>query len=59
MATIGDLLTSSAGKVYLCDSGEVGKEFVSELQRNGIEVIEKASEEARCDRATGNYALRI
>ena len=59
MVTIGDLLISSKGKVHLCDSGEVGKELVSELQRNGVEVIEKAREEARCDRGTGNHALRI
>lgn len=59
MVTIGDLLISSKGKVHLCDSGEVGKELVSELQRNGVEVIEKAREGARCDRGTGNHALRI
>ena len=59
MVTIGAPLTSSVGKVLLFDSGEVGKEVVSELQRNGVEVIEKAREGARCDRGTGNHALRI
>ena len=59
MVTIGAPLTSSVGKVLLCESGEVGKEVVSELQRNGVEVIEKAREEAQCDRGTGNHALRI
>lgn len=59
MVTIGDLLASSAEKVLPCDSGEVGKEVVSELQRNCVAVIEKAQEEARCDRGTGNHALRI
>ena len=59
MVTIGDLLASSAKKVLLCDSGEVAKEDVLELQRNGVEVIEKAREEARCDWGTGNHALRI
>ena len=59
MVTIGNLLISSKGKVHLCDSGEVGKELVSELQRNGVEVIEKAREGARCDWGTGNHALRI
>ena len=59
MVTIGGLLTSSAGKVLLYDSGEVEKEDLLELQRNGVEVIEKAREEARCNRSTGNHALRI
>ena len=58
MATIGDLLASSAKKVLLCDSGEVAKDVI-ELQRNGVEVIEKARKEARCDWGTENHALRI
>ena len=59
MVTIGNLHISSAVKMLFYDSGEVGKEAVIELQRNAVEVIEKAREEARCDRGTGNHALRI
>ncbi len=55
MVTIGDLLASLAEKVLLYDSGEVEKEDLLELQRNGVGVIEKA----RCDRGTGNHASRI
>lgn len=39
MATLGTPLTSSATKVLLCGSGELGKEVVIELQRLGAEVI--------------------
>lgn len=37
--SIGTPLSSTATKVLLCGSGELGKEFVIELQRLGIEVI--------------------
>lgn len=39
MATIGTPMSSTATKVVLCGSGELGKEFVIELQRYGVEVI--------------------
>ena len=39
MVTIGTPNSSTATKVVLCGSGELGKEFVIELQRYGVEVI--------------------
>lgn len=39
MVTIGTPKSSTAVKVVLCGSGELGKEFVIELQRYGVEVI--------------------
>lgn len=39
MITIGTALTSSATKVMLLGSGELGKEVAIELQRLGVEVI--------------------
>lgn len=39
MATIGTPMSPTATKVVLCGSGELGKEFVIELQRYGIEVV--------------------
>ena len=39
MVTIGTPLSSSATKVLLCGSGELGKEVALELQRFGVEVI--------------------
>lgn len=39
MATIGTPMSPTATKVLLCGSGELGKEFVIELQRYGVEVI--------------------
>ncbi|MGK0184759.1 MAG: phosphoribosylglycinamide formyltransferase 2 [Verrucomicrobiales bacterium] len=39
MPTIGTPFTSTATKVLLCGSGELGKEVVLELQRYGVEVI--------------------
>ena len=39
MTTIGTPLSSSATKVLLCGSGELGKEVVIEFQRLGAEVI--------------------
>ena len=37
--TLGTALTSSATKVLLLGSGELGKELVISLQRLGVEVI--------------------
>ena len=39
MAAIGTPLSSSATKVLMCGSGELGKEVVIEFQRLGVEVI--------------------
>ncbi|MCB1680373.1 MAG: formate-dependent phosphoribosylglycinamide formyltransferase [Rhodospirillales bacterium] len=39
MTAIGTPFTSTAKKVLLCGSGELGKEVVIELQRLGVEVI--------------------
>lgn len=39
MASLGTPLSSTATKVLLCGSGELGKEVVIELQRLGCEVI--------------------
>lgn len=39
MVTLGTPLSSTATKVLLCGSGELGKEVVIELQRLGCEVI--------------------
>ncbi len=39
MSKIGTPFTSTATKVLLCGSGELGKEVVIELQRYGVEVI--------------------
>ena len=39
MASIGTPLSTTATKVVLCGSGELGKEVVIELQRLGVEVI--------------------
>ncbi len=39
MTTIGTPMSPTATKVVLCGSGELGKEFVIELQRYGIEVV--------------------
>lgn len=39
MKSIGTPFTSSATRVMLCGSGELGKEVVIELQRYGVEVI--------------------
>lgn len=39
MVTIGTPFSSTAKKVALCGSGELGKEFTIELQRYGVEVI--------------------
>jgi phosphoribosylglycinamide formyltransferase 2 len=39
MTTLGTPFTSTAKKVLLCGSGELGKEVAIELQRYGVEVI--------------------
>ncbi|MDR3252080.1 MAG: formate-dependent phosphoribosylglycinamide formyltransferase [Tannerella sp.] len=39
MTEIGTPLSPTAMKVVLCGSGELGKEFVIELQRYGVEVV--------------------
>ena len=39
LTTIGTPLTKNAIKVFLCGSGELGKEVAIELQRLGVEVI--------------------
>ena len=39
MVKIGTPMSATAKKVVLCGSGELGKEFVIELQRYGVEVI--------------------
>lgn len=39
MVKIGTPMSATAKKVVLCGSGELGKEFVLELQRYGVEVI--------------------
>ena len=39
MTSIGTPLSSTATKVLLCGSGELGKEVAIELQRLGVEVI--------------------
>ena len=39
MVKIGTPLSPTATKVVLCGSGELGKEFVIELQRYGVEVV--------------------
>jgi len=45
MASIGTPLSSTAVKVLMCGSGELGKEVVMELQRLGVEVIALDSRE--------------
>ena len=39
MTRIGTPMSKRATKVVLCGSGELGKEFVIELQRYGVEVV--------------------
>lgn len=39
MTAIGTPMSPTATKVVLCGSGELGKEFVIELQRYGVEVV--------------------
>ncbi len=50
--TIGTPSSSSATKVLFCDSGELGKEVVIELQRFGCEVI-------ACDRYENAPAIQV
>jgi len=52
MPTIGTPFSSSATKVLLCGSGELGKEVAIELQRLGVEVI-------ACDRYDNAPAMQV
>lgn len=52
MPTIGTPFSATATKVLLCGSGELGKEFVIELQRYGVEVI-------ACDRYENAPAMQV
>ncbi|WP_417223916.1 formate-dependent phosphoribosylglycinamide formyltransferase [Amphritea sp.] len=52
MAHIGTPFSSSATKILLCGSGELGKEVVIELQRYGCEVI-------ACDRYENAPAMQV
>jgi phosphoribosylglycinamide formyltransferase 2 len=52
MACIGTPLSSSATKVLMLGSGELGKEVVIELQRLGVEVI-------ACDRYENAPAMQV
>jgi phosphoribosylglycinamide formyltransferase 2 len=52
MTTIGTPFSSSATKILLCGSGELGKEVVIELQRFGCEVI-------ACDRYENAPAMQV
>lgn len=50
--TLGTPFSSTATKVLLCGSGELGKEVVIELQRLGVEVI-------ACDRYADAPAMQV
>lgn len=52
MVSIGTPFSSSACKVLLCGSGELGKEVAIELQRLGVEVI-------ACDRYENAPAMQV
>lgn len=52
MPTIGTPFSSTATKVLLCGSGELGKEVAIELQRLGVEVI-------ACDRYDHAPAMQV
>lgn len=52
MPTIGTPFSSTATKVLLCGSGELGKEVAIELQRLGVEVI-------ACDRYENAPAMQV
>ncbi|EGG30594.1 Phosphoribosylglycinamide formyltransferase 2 [Aequoribacter fuscus] len=52
MPTIGTPFSSTATKVLLCGSGELGKEVVIALQRLGVEVI-------ACDRYPNAPAMQV
>jgi phosphoribosylglycinamide formyltransferase 2 len=52
MTTIGTPFSSTATKILLCGSGELGKEVVIELQRYGCEVI-------ACDRYAHAPAMQV
>lgn len=61
MATIGTPKSATATKVLLCGSGELGKEFVIELQRFGVEVIavDKYSDAPAMQVAHRSYVLSM
>lgn len=52
MVAIGTTFSSTATRVLLCGSGELGKEVVIELQRLGVEVI-------ACDRYENAPAMQV
>ena len=52
MATIGTKFSSTATKVLMLGSGELGKEVVIELQRLGVEVV-------ACDRYENAPAMQV
>ncbi len=52
MVTLGTPFSSTATKVLMCGSGELGKEVVIELQRLGVEVI-------ACDRYDNAPAMQV
>jgi len=52
VTTIGTPFTTTATRVLLCGSGELGKEVVIELQRLGVEVI-------ACDRYANAPAMQV
>jgi len=52
MVAIGTPFSSTATRVLLCGSGELGKEVVIELQRLGVEVI-------ACDRYANAPAMQV
>jgi len=52
MPTIGTPFSTTATKVLLCGSGELGKEVVIALQRLGVEVI-------ACDRYANAPAMQV
>ncbi len=52
MPTIGTPFSSTATKVLLCGSGELGKEVVIALQRLGVEVV-------ACDRYANAPAMQV
>ena len=52
MSTIGTKFSSTATKVLMLGSGELGKEVVTELQRLGVEVI-------ACDRYANAPAMQV
>ena len=61
MSAIGTPFSSTATRVLMCGSGELGKEVVIELQRLGVEVIacDRSSDVCSSDLAfTSSYMRR-